>query len=88
MTQRGARGIFGLARLFKIMDDDHSGTLSRAEFEKACRDFKTDMSSEDVGALFAVFDVNRDGSINYDEFLRTVIGGMSEYRKQLVVRAF
>lgn len=45
------------------MDDDNSNTLSRAEFEKACRDFKTDMSSEDTGVLFSAFDLNRDGGI-------------------------
>lgn len=57
------RGIFGLSRLFKIMDDDGSGTLSRQEFEKACRDFKAEMSSEDIGVLFGAFDLNRDGAI-------------------------
>jgi len=62
--------VIGLGRLFRVMDDDNSRTLSRAEFEKACRDFKTDMSSEDVGALFSVFDMDRDGRINYEEFIR------------------
>ena len=27
LRARGARGIIGLQRIFKIMDDDHSGTL-------------------------------------------------------------
>ena len=34
------------------MDDDRSKSLSRQEFEKACRDFKTEISSEDIGSLF------------------------------------
>lgn len=88
VTQRGARGLFGLARLFKIMDDDNSKTLSRAEFEKACRDFKTEMSSEDVGAIFYAFDLNRDGYIQYDEFLRVIRGEMNDYRRSITVRAF
>lgn len=88
VTQRGAKGIIGLGRLFRIMDDDGSRTLSRAEFEKACRDFKTDMSSEDVGNLFHAFDHNRDGSINYEEFIRVIRGEMSEYRLKLVLKAF
>ena len=61
MAQRGVKGIFSLGRLFRIMDDDGTGHLSRPEFEKACRDFKADMSSEDIGAVFNVFDSNRDG---------------------------
>ena len=70
------------------MDDDNSGALSRAEFEKACRDFKTDLSSEEVGALFNVFDSNKDGQIKYDEFLRNIRGEMNEYRMRLVLKAF
>jgi hypothetical protein len=27
LAQRGARGIFGIQRIFKIMDDNNSGTL-------------------------------------------------------------
>lgn len=70
------------------MDDDNSKSLSRAEFEKACRDFKTEMTSEDVGTLFAAFDINRDGVIHYDEFLRIIRGDLNEYRRSLVERAF
>jgi len=84
VTQRGAKGIIGLARLFRILDDDNSKSLSRAEFEKACRDFKTEMSSEDIGSLFSVFDFNRDGNINYEEFVRVIRGEMNEYRMCLV----
>ena len=88
VAQRGVRGIFGIARIFKIMDDDNSKTLSRAEFEKACRDFKTEISSEDTGVLFSAFDINKDGVIQYDEFLRIIRGDLNDYRKSLVSRAF
>jgi len=52
VLQRGARGIIGLQRIFKIMDDDGSKTLSKQEFEKACREFKAEIAPEDVGILF------------------------------------
>lgn len=70
------------------MDDDGSKTLSKAEFEKACRDFKTDISSVDVGLLFNAFDINRDGVIQYDDFLRAIRGDLNDYRKSIVIRAF
>lgn len=70
------------------MDDDGSKTLSKAEFEKACRDFKTDISSVDVGLLFNAFDINRDGVIQYDDFLRVIRGDLNDYRKSIVIRAF
>ena len=88
IAQRGVKGIFSLGRLFRIMDDDSSGALTRGEFEKACRDFKTDLSSEEVGALFNVFDSNKDGQIRYEEFLRNIRGDMNEYRLRLVLKAF
>jgi hypothetical protein len=52
ILQRGCKGILGLSRIFKIMDDDGSKTLSKAEFEKACRDFKLEMTGEDIGTMF------------------------------------
>ena len=70
------------------MDDNDSKTLSRPEFEKACRDFKAELSSEDVLTLFGAFDINRDGSIQYDEFLRVIRGDLNETRKALVLKAF
>lgn len=40
MRQRGARGILGLKRIFKIMDDDNSGYLDKQEFNKALKDYR------------------------------------------------
>jgi Ca2+-binding EF-hand superfamily protein len=88
ILQRGCKGIIGLQRVFKIMDDDGSRTLSRGEFEKACRDFKLELTSEDIGTMFGGFDINRDGTIQYDEFLRVIRGGLNENRRSLVERAF
>jgi Ca2+-binding EF-hand superfamily protein len=88
VMQRGARGIIGLQRIFKIMDDDRSKSLSRQEFEKACRDFKCEIPSEDIGVLFQAFDINRDGTIQYDEFLRIIRGDLSPNRRTLVEKAF
>lgn len=85
---RGAKGLIGLQRLFKIMDDDGSQTLSLPEFSKACRDFRIGISEENVPILFSRFDVNNDGTISYDEFLHAVREPMSARRVQLVERAF
>lgn len=40
MRSRGARGIFGMKRIFKIMDDDASGYLDKQEFQKALKDYR------------------------------------------------
>ncbi len=88
ILQRGCKGIIGLMRIFKIMDDDGSHTLSRSEFEKACREFKLEITSDDIGTMFGGFDINRDGTIQYDEFLRVIRGDLNDYRRGLVERAF
>ena len=85
---RGARGIVGIQRLFKIMDDDGSKTLSEQEFAKACRDFKTGISEENIPTLFAAFDTNRDGTLNIDEFLMAIRGELNQKRLSLVEQAF
>lgn len=40
MRQRGARGIIGLRRVFKIIDDSGNGQLELPEFFKALKDYR------------------------------------------------
>lgn len=82
LRARGARGIVGLQRLFNMMDSDGSQTLSIPEFGKICKDFKVGISEENVPILFNLFDKNRDGTLQYSEFLETVRGEMSNARQE------
>lgn len=61
MRERGARGILGLKRIFKIMDDDNSGYLDRNEFTKALRDYRVKVNPEEGIKLYSLFDLNKDG---------------------------
>jgi len=88
LKARGARGIIGIQRLFKIIDDDGSRTLNQQEFAKACRDFKIGLSDENIPILFKYFDSNRDGCLNIDEFLLAIRGDLNEKRLALVQQAF
>ncbi len=75
--------------MFKILDDDSSRSLSLSEFAKALTDFRiTQLSGQEVERVFSFFDRDGDGRIDYDEFLRTMVGEMSERRGCLVVEAF
>jgi len=88
IKSRGARGIIGLQKLFSIMDDDGSKSISVPEFGKACKDFKVGISEENVPILFEQFDTNRDGVLNIDEFLMAIRGELNDFRKALVEKAF
>ena len=70
------------------MDDDNSKSLDRQEFRKAIRDFKIDIPDEFIDIVFNAFDLNRDGTIDYDEFLRIIRGDLNPPRLALVKRAF
>lgn len=85
---RGTRGILGIARLFKNIDDDNSKSISFQEFDKVLKDFRIDVVEEDAMKIFNCMDVNKDGNINYDEFLRAIKGEMAENRQKIVIEVF
>ena len=76
----GCRGIAGIAKKFRIMDDDGSGAIEPPEFHKAMAEAGLRLAAADVDALFATFDANGDGAISYDEFLAAVRGPMNQRR--------
>jgi len=80
LKMRGARGIVGLQRIFKDMDDDGSNCLNLHEFQKACRNFKIGISDEYLPTLFNAFDLNNDKTLSIHEFLVAIRGNMSRNR--------
>ena len=88
IKKRGGRGIIGLARNFKIFDDNNNKTLDQNEFMKALKDYKVNLSPNEMKELFDLFDRDGSGTIDYDEFLRQVRGEMNDKRKQIVLQAF
>ena len=88
LSGRGARGIIGLGRQFRIMDDNGSMTLDAAEFHKAIADYRVNVGDEEIDTLFRAFDRDGKGEIDYDEFLRGVAGPMNAFRSALVTQAF
>lgn len=66
------------------MDSDGSGALDFNEFKKALIDYKVDCPEEEIENLFGIFDKNRDGTINLDEFINAVLGELNQNRLSLV----
>ena len=88
LASRGARGIIGLGKQFRIMDDNHSMSLDKYEFSKAMADYMLGFSEGELATLFRVFDYDHSGVVEYDEFLRTIRGPMNPTRKGYVAKAF
>ena len=70
LASRGARGLLGMQRIFKIMDDNNNGTLEIQEFWKGCHDFRIAIDQDECRRLFDLCDINGDGTIDYNELLR------------------
>eukprot|EP00999_Lentomonas_sp_LEN2_P000282 NODE_1278_length_924_cov_92.032622_g1232_i0.p1 GENE.NODE_1278_length_924_cov_92.032622_g1232_i0~~NODE_1278_length_924_cov_92.032622_g1232_i0.p1 ORF type:complete len:269 (+),score=45.68 NODE_1278_length_924_cov_92.032622_g1232_i0:115-921(+) len=86
--RRGANGLRGMQRSFRIMDDNHSMTLSKDEFATGMADYGVHLTDQELEEAIAAFDTNGDGLVNVTEFFVAVKGGMNERRRELVQRAF
>ena len=61
LKSRGGRGLIGLKRQFKIMDDNGSGSLDINEFRKGIHDFQIDIDEKDIDGIFKAFDADGCG---------------------------
>lgn len=88
LVSRGARGIQGIGCSFRVMDKDRSGQLSMQEMYRAMKDYRVSNDEREVKAIFDFFDIDLNGKVSYDEFLRAIVGEMNDNRKEVCIRAF
>ena len=69
LASRGARGIAGLSRAFRRMDNDGNKTLNFSEFSIALSEIGLNLMEPEKRQLFMFFDKDRSGSVSYDELL-------------------
>ena len=62
-------GQFNIRRAFDEFDVNATGMVTKAEFEKCLRALGFRLRKDEVKALLAYFDRNRDGKISYPEFV-------------------
>ena len=88
ISKRGSRGIMSIRREFMIADDDNNKTVDMNEFKKFCHDYRIPLTENEIQTLFNELDINRNGKIDYEEFLRGVVGEMNDRRRKIVLQVF
>jgi Ca2+-binding EF-hand superfamily protein len=81
-------GLISLKRIFAIVDKDGSGEVSIPEFSSIMKEFKIELSNEQINLIFKIFDFKRDGTLSYGEFMKGVGGSMNDFRSYIVNKAF
>ena len=88
ISRRGSRGIMSIRREFMIADNENNKTVNIDDFKKFCHDYRIGLNDNEINLLFTELDVNKNGNIDYPEFLKGVIGEMNERRKKIILQAF
>lgn len=88
IQQRGGIGIRTLGLIFKRMDFNGNKKLDSSEFEQALAAFGLFPKKVEIQALMAFYDVDGDGNITYEEFLRGLRDELTPRRTAMVEKAF
>ncbi|XP_067135337.1 calcyphosin-like protein [Centruroides vittatus] len=86
--KRGAHGIKGLGRAFRILDDNRDRKLDLTEFKEGLQEYGLELSPEEITEIFQEIDRDESGTIHFDEFLRAIRPPMSQTRLNVIGQAF
>jgi Ca2+-binding EF-hand superfamily protein len=89
IQSRGAIGMEGLGRLFRIADDDGSRSIDlKNEFPKLLGDIGVLLNKTELAELARLLDRNGDGTISYEEFIYFLAPPLNEFRLKLINETF
>merc|ERR1719251_111389 len=67
---------------FNIIDEDQNGYINKSELQKAMTDYLgVDQTEQSVDDLMNKIDIDRDGQIDYPEFVQAVLTSSSDHNK-------
>lgn len=72
IIERSANGIRGIARIFAAMDLNGNRSLDVDDFRWGLKDYGISISKEEAQQVLDHFDRDRNGVVDYNEFLRAM----------------
>ncbi|BFZ09187.1 hypothetical protein BsWGS_12228 [Bradybaena similaris] len=88
ICKRAVRTITGLGRYYHALDQYNTGILDQYDLEKGLQTFHINLDMEQLEQVFEILDAEGCKALDYKEYMRGVLGEMSETRKMLVRKAF
>ncbi|KAK7379827.1 hypothetical protein VNO78_34352 [Psophocarpus tetragonolobus] len=80
--------IGGLKELFKIIDEDNSGTITFEELKDGLKNVGCDLMESEIKSLMDAADIDNNGTIDYGEFLAATLQLNKMEREENLVNAF
>ena len=90
ILSRGLRGIFGLLRMFKVLDINGNGTLAKEDFLKVLKDFRIDIKESEFNGVLQEMKLSQGDTktVDYNKFLEGVRNRMNQKREDAVRAVF
>lgn len=88
VERSAAGGIRGLSKIFKSMDQNKNGLLDVDDFRWGLMDYGVSLTKEEGSQVLKHFDRDGNGSVDFNEFIRTIRGDLSAARKAVIRQAY
>lgn len=88
ILERSNSGIKGIARIFKAMDDNGNHQLDVDDFRWGLIDYGITITKEEACKVMDHFDRDKNGTVDFDEFLRALKGDLNDFRKSFIQQAY
>lgn len=85
---RGANGIIGLSRAFRLIDDNRDRKLDLEEMLLGLKEYGATLEDDEVTELFKELDKDESGTVSFEEFLKAVRPPLPQERLDIIERAF